>query len=177
MEMDMDTSPSYFDPEVLSVRDQFRRYRKRHSTSPPHEEVSSPNVSENRLLYDGDYIHSPTNTALLLENIKEEVDSFHTGLYQADPISAAVASASRRESGGDVNGDDDEGMFRRVESQSLKACKAENDELAESGDTTFALFASLFDSALQGLMPIPDLILRLEDSCRDVSQSIRYDET
>ena len=114
--------------------------RKRHSTSPPHEEVSSPNVSENRLLYDGDHIHSPTNTALLLENIKEEVDSFHTGLYQAEAVS-----------GGDVDGDDDEGMFRRVESQSLKACKVENDELAESGDTTFALFASLFDSALQGL--------------------------
>ncbi|CAF2155212.1 unnamed protein product [Brassica napus] len=170
MEMDMDTSPSYFDPEVLSVRDQFRRYRKRHSTSPPHEEVSSPSVSENRLLYDGDYIHSPTNTALLLENIKEEVESFHTGLYEAE----AVSAVSRRESGGDVDGDDDEGMFRRVESQSLKACKVENDELAESGDTTFALFASLFDSALQGLMPIPDLILRLEDSCRDVSQSIRY---
>ncbi|XP_013610635.1 PREDICTED: nuclear pore complex protein NUP107 isoform X2 [Brassica oleracea var. oleracea] len=170
MDTDMDTSPSYFDPEVLSVRDQFRRYRKRHSTSPPHEEVSSPNVSENRLLYDGDYIHSPTNTALLLENIKEEVDSFHTGLYEAE----AVSAASRRESGGDLDGDDDEALFRRVESQSLKACKVENDELAESGDTTFALFASLFDSALQGLMPIPDLILRLEESCRDVSQSIRY---
>ena len=84
---------------------------------------------------------------MLLENIKEEVDSFHTGLYEAE----AVSAASRRESGGDLDGDDDEALFRRVESQSLKACKVENDELAESGDTTFALFASLFDSALQGL--------------------------
>lgn len=71
---------------------------------------------------------------MLLENIKEEVDNFH-------PLSAAVSPRS---------GDDDEAMFRGVESQSLKACKVENDELAESGDTTFALFASLFDSALQG---------------------------
>ncbi|XP_009146408.2 nuclear pore complex protein NUP107 [Brassica rapa] len=170
MEMDMDTSPSFFDPEVLTVRDQFRRYGKRHSTS-PHEEFSSPNVSENRLLYDGHSIHSPTNTALLLENIKEEVDNFHTDLYQGTP--ANPLSASKRESAGIMDGDD-EALFRRVESQSLKACKIENDELAESGDTTFALFASLFDSALQGLMPIPDLILRLEESCRDVSQSIRY---
>ncbi|WZZ62261.1 hypothetical protein YC2023_062368 [Brassica napus] len=170
MEMDMDTSPSYFDPEVLTVRDQFRRYGKRHSTS-PHEGFSSPNVSENRLLYDGHSIHSPTNTALLLENIKEEVDNFHTDLYQGSP--ANPLSASKRESAGILDGDD-EASFRRVESQSLKACKIENDELAESGDTTFALFASLFDSALQGLMPIPDLILRLEESCRDVSQSIRY---
>ncbi|KAL0743683.1 hypothetical protein Bca4012_085196 [Brassica carinata] len=170
MEMDMDTSPSYFDPEVLTVRDRFRRYGKRHSTS-PHEEFPSPNVSENRLLYDGHSIHSPTNTALLLENIKEEVDNFHTDLYQG--TSANPLSASKRESAGILDGDD-EALFRRVESQSLKACKIENDELAESGDTTFALFASLFDSALQGLMPIPDLILRLEESCRDVSQSIRY---
>jgi nuclear pore complex protein Nup107 len=170
MDMDMDTSPSYFDPEALSVRDQFRRYRKRHSTS-PHEEMLSSNVSENRLLYDGHNIHSPTNTALLLENIKEEVDNFHTDHYEGTPTNPI--SASRRESVGILN-DDDEALFRRVESQSLKACKIENDELAESGDTTFALFASLFDSALQGLMSIPNLMLRLEESCRNVSQSIRY---
>ncbi|KAL1212084.1 Nuclear pore complex protein [Cardamine amara subsp. amara] len=170
MDMDMDTSPSYFDPEVLSVRDQFRRYRKRHSTS-PHEEILSSNVSENRLLYDGHNIHSPTNTALLLENIKEEVDNFHTDHY--DGTLTNLISASRRENDGILD-DDNEALFRRVESQSLKACKIENDELAESGDTTFSLFASLFDSAIQGLMPIPDLILRLEESCRHVSQSIRY---
>ncbi|CAN8269358.1 unnamed protein product [Cochlearia groenlandica] len=170
MEVDMETSPSYFDPENLSVRDQFRRYRQRHSTSPSEERLS-PNVSENRLLYDGHHIHSPTNTALLLENIKEEVDNFHTDHYEGIPINPL--SASKRESVG-IPDDDNEGLFRRVESQSLKACKIENDELAESGDTTFALFASLFDSALQGLMPIPDLILRLEESCRDVSQSLRY---
>ncbi|KAJ0007606.1 hypothetical protein Pint_29229 [Pistacia integerrima] len=48
-------------------------------------------------------------------------------------------------------------------SQPLKACKIENDALADSGETTFALFASLLDSALQGLMPIQDLILSLKD--------------
>ncbi|KAJ0075052.1 hypothetical protein Patl1_33748 [Pistacia atlantica] len=59
-------------------------------------------------------------------------------------------------------------------SQSLKACKIENDALADSGETTFGLFASLLDSALQGLMPIQDLILRFERSCRNVYESIRY---
>lgn len=111
----------------------------------------SPNVSENRLLYDGHYIHSPTNTALLLENIKEEVDNFHTDHYEGTPTNPL--SASRRESA-EILDADNEALFRRVESQSLKACKIENDELAESGDTTFALFASLFDSALQGLYDI-----------------------
>ncbi|KAI9123565.1 hypothetical protein K1719_004865 [Acacia pycnantha] len=33
MDFEMKTSPSYFDPQDLNVRDQFRRYRKRHSTS------------------------------------------------------------------------------------------------------------------------------------------------
>ncbi|KAI9122889.1 hypothetical protein K1719_005778 [Acacia pycnantha] len=33
MDFEMETSPSYFDPQDLNVRDQFRRYRKRHSTS------------------------------------------------------------------------------------------------------------------------------------------------
>lgn len=132
--------------------------RKRHSTS-PHEEFSSPNVSENRLLYDGHSIHSPTNTALLLENIKEEVDNFHTDLYQGTP--ANPLSASKRESAGIMDGDD-EALFRRVESQSLKACKIENDELAESGDTTFALFASLFDSALQGVYDILNIYMNIQ---------------
>ncbi|KAI9096860.1 hypothetical protein K1719_025843 [Acacia pycnantha] len=31
--MDMETSPSYFDHQDLSIRNQFHRYRKRHSTS------------------------------------------------------------------------------------------------------------------------------------------------
>ncbi|XP_010552251.1 PREDICTED: nuclear pore complex protein NUP107 [Tarenaya hassleriana] len=172
--MDMDTSPGYFDPEDLSVREQFRRYRKRHSTS-PQQEGMNPNVSESRLLYDGHNIHSPTNTALLLENIKEEADSFDTDHYEG--THAKLFSTSRINSVAESSGimdADDEALFRRVESHSLNTCKIENDELAESGDTTFALFASLFDSALQGLIPIPDLILRLEKSCRHVSQSIRY---
>lgn len=128
----------------------YNACRKRHSTS-PHEDILSSNVSENRLLYDGHNIHSPTNTALLLENIKEEVDNFHTDHYEGTPTHPI--SASKTESVGILD-DDNEALFRRVESQSLKACKIENDELAESGDTTFALFASLFDSALQGLYDI-----------------------
>lgn len=128
--------------------------RKRHSTS-PHEEMLSSNVSENRLLYDGHNIHSPTNTALLLENIKEEVDNFHSDHYEGTPTN--LTFASRRETDGILD-DDNEELFRRVESQSLKACKIENDELAESGDTTFTMFASLSDSAIQGLYDISVLV-------------------
>ncbi|KAL6144439.1 hypothetical protein ACLB2K_055132 [Fragaria x ananassa] len=156
MDFDMDASPSYFDPENLSTREQFRRYGKR-SVSPYRD--GSPS---SRLLYDAqNNIHSPTNTALLLEDIKHE----------ADTTPAKARSFSKRRPSFDVTEVEDGVEAGR---SSLKLCKHEEDVLADDGDTTFALFASLLDSALQGLMPFSDLILRLEESCRDVSESIMY---
>ncbi|KAJ0008281.1 hypothetical protein Pint_29237 [Pistacia integerrima] len=174
MEVDMGTSSSFLDPEDLSIREQFRRYGKRHSASSisPHQQLSVSKINEPGLLYDGTNIHSPTNTALILENIKQEVQSFE---YGGTPVK--MQSASKRRSSIDSHGifDTDVGLDSiHLGSQSLKACKIENDALADSGETTFALFASLLDSALQGLMPIQDLILRFERSCRNVSESIRY---
>ncbi|KNA14741.1 hypothetical protein SOVF_104830, partial [Spinacia oleracea] len=64
----------------------------------------------------------------------------------------------------------------RVGSHSLKACKIEENVL-DSGETTFSLFASLLDSSSRGLISIPDLILQFEKSCRDVSETIRYGST
>ncbi|XP_059456624.1 nuclear pore complex protein NUP107 isoform X1 [Corylus avellana] len=174
MDVDMDTSPSYFDPEDLSVRERFRRYGKRHSASSisPGQEISTSKFSESRLLYDGQNIHSPTNAALLLENIKQEVESIDAYHLQGTP--ARTQSASKRKPSIDSYGMSD--MDAGVDSlrYSLKACKHEDETLADGGDTTFTLFASLLDSALQGLMPIPDLIRRFERSCRNVSESIRY---
>ncbi|PRQ51617.1 putative nuclear pore protein 84/107 [Rosa chinensis] len=156
----MDTSPSYFDPENLTTREQFRRYGKRHPNSSisPHRE----NSASSRPPYDGQSnIHSPTNAALLLENIKQEFES----------TPAKTRSVSKRRSLFDVTEVDDSAEAVRY---SLKLCKHEEDSLADDGDTTFALFASLLDSALQGLMPFSELILRLEESCRNVSESIMY---
>lgn len=171
----MDTSSSFLDPEELSIREQYRRYGKRHSISgiSPYQESSASKLNEPRLFYDGSSFHSPTNTALILENIKQEVGSID---YEGAPYK--MQSASKRRSSIDGPGilDSDVGVdsIHRFGSQSLKACKIEDDSLTDSGETTFALFASLLDSALQGLMSIPDLILRFEQSCRNVSESIRY---
>ncbi|KAK9281423.1 hypothetical protein L1049_004325 [Liquidambar formosana] len=178
MEVDMETSPSYFDPEDLTTREKFRRYGKRHSASSisPHQENSVSKFSEARLLYDGQSIQRRPNAALLLEDIKREVESFDADLSEGTP--AKIQSASKRRSSIDSHGisEMDVGVdsIRRAGSYSLKYCKHEDDTLADSGETTFALFASLLDSALQGLMPIPDLILRFERCCRNVSESIRY---
>lgn len=177
----MDVSNSYFDPEDLTIREQFRRYGKRHSISSvsPRQDGPVSKFSESRLLYDGNNIHSPTNAALILENIKQEVDSIETYHFEGATTPARNQSAIKRRSSVDSRGGFSEADLgidsgARFGSQSLKACKIEDETLTDSGETTFGLFASLFDSAIQGLMPIRDLILRFEKSCRDVSESIRY---
>ncbi|XP_061950072.1 nuclear pore complex protein NUP107 [Populus nigra] len=180
-DVEMDVSNSYSDPKDLTIREQFRRYGKRHSISSvsPHQDGPVSKFSESRLLYDGNNIHSPTNAALILENIKQEVDSIETYHFEGATTPARNQSAIKRRSSVDSRGGFSEAdlgidSVARFGSQSLKACKIEDETLTDSGETTFGLFASLFDSAIQGLMPIRDLILRFEKSCRDVSESIRY---
>ncbi|CAL9009676.1 unnamed protein product [Prunus brigantina] len=172
MDVEMDTSPSFFDPEDLSTRDKFRRYGKRHlgSNISPHQENSASKFSESRLLYDGQSIHSPTNAALLLENIKQEVESIDPYHLEGTPGKTPVSKRRSPIDGTEV----DVGAGSGLVHHSIKLLKQEEDSLADDGDTTFALFASLLDSALQGLLSFPDLILRFEGSCRDVSESIRY---
>lgn len=177
MDVEMESSPNYFDPEDLTSRENFRRYRKRNSTSSisPRQNSDISKFNEGRLLYEGQNIHSPTNAALLLENIKQEVEGFDADYSVETP---GMQSASKRKLSIDAREIQEDGVgsdsMRRVGSISLKSCKIEDESLADSGETSFALFASLLDSALQGLMPIPDLILRFEKSCRDLSESIRY---
>ncbi|KAK2979499.1 hypothetical protein RJ640_008383, partial [Escallonia rubra] len=108
-----------------------------------------------------------SNAALFLEDIKQEVDGFDA---EETPNSKRRSSIhGRGMSEVDVASD----SIGRAEIHSLKTCKDENDVLADSGDT-HTLFASLLDSAIQGLMPFQDLILHFEGSCRTVSESIRY---
>ncbi|CAL5379546.1 unnamed protein product [Camellia sinensis] len=173
MEVDMETSPSYFDPEDLSTRERYRRYGKRHSTSSHDNSVSK--FSGTRILYDGQSIERRPNAALFLEDIKQEVESFDADQLEGTPAKTQSGlwrkslAGSRGVSEADVAAD----SIHRPGSYSLKSCKHEDDALSDGGDTTFTLFASLLDSALQGLMPIPDLILQFERSCRNVSESIR----
>ncbi|KAJ8560909.1 hypothetical protein K7X08_027099 [Anisodus acutangulus] len=162
MEIDEGTSPNYFDPENLSTRERFRRYGKRSSGSSlsPHRERSAARVSEVR-----------SNGTLFMENIKQEVESI-----DADVTPAGMRTASRRRPSLDSHGilDTDTDLIHRGGRLSLRTCKEEHDASQDSGDSTFTLFAALLDSALQGLISIPDLILHLENCCREVSESIRY---
>lgn len=86
---------------------------------------------------------------LLLENIKHEVESLSTDLGGTPFESASKRRASldnHAVSEADIGVDT---MLRRG-SESLKVGKQEDGAGTENGDTTFHLFASLLDSALQG---------------------------
>ncbi|GKV47671.1 hypothetical protein SLEP1_g54549 [Rubroshorea leprosula] len=176
MDVEMETSPSYFDPEDLTIRERYRRYGKRNLTSSisPRQESDISKFNEATLLYDGQNTHSPTNAILLLENIKPEVESFEV----KQSVETLARTQSKRKLSIDPCGipqaDVGSDSMRWVGSVSLKSSKIEDESLADSGETSFALFVSLLDSTLQGLMPIPDLILRFERSGRDVSELIRY---
>ncbi|CAL5379496.1 unnamed protein product [Camellia sinensis] len=180
MEVDMETSPSYFDPEDLSTRERYRRYGEKALNFQSRQFTSHDNsvskFSGTRILYDGQSIERRPNATLFLEDIKQEVESFDADQLEGTPAKTQSGlwrkslAGSRGVSEADVAAD----SIHRPGSYSLKSCKHEDDALSDGGDTTFTLFASLLHSALQGLMPIPDLILQFERSCRNVSESIRY---
>ncbi|XP_028548037.1 nuclear pore complex protein NUP107 [Dendrobium catenatum] len=177
MEADMDTSPSYFNPEDLSSREKYRRYRKRQSTSStsPLFGNSVSKFSGARLLYEGNIIQRRPNAALLLEEIKQEAESYDLdGLEQSAP--KTKYSLKGRESVDDHRLAESNTCYNFAQSsQPVKLLKQEDELLVDGGETTFSLFASLLDSALQGLIPFPDLILQFENTCRSVSESIRYE--
>ncbi|XP_052183667.1 nuclear pore complex protein NUP107 [Diospyros lotus] len=175
MEVDMEASPSYFDPKDLSSRERYRRYGKRNSASSfsPYLDNSASKFSGSGLLYDGQSIERRPNAALFLEDIKQEVESLDADHLEGTHAKAQFAS--RQRSSIDSRGVPEMGVGADlILRTSIKPVKQEDDALSDSGDTNFTLFASLLDSALQGLMSIPDLILQFEKSCRNVSESIRY---
>lgn len=149
----MEASPSSFDPNDQSIREQFRRYGKRHTSAL----TDSP-------LRHGSSIRP--NAALFLEEIKQEVEHYESSYSKQQLKRRSSVEGTAEDVGLDLS---------RRASSSFKACKIEEDAVpSDDVDSTFALFASLLDSAIQGLMPISDLILRFEGACRDVSESIRY---
>lgn len=126
--------------------------RKRHTTSStsPQREYSSSRQS--RLLYDGTSIHSPTNAALLLEDIKQETMGPNNDYLERTP--SKMQSSARRYSiatGGIMEAETGFDSVHQAGSYPVKAIKQEDEDLSgDSGETTFSLFASLFDSSLHG---------------------------
>ncbi|CAM8955911.1 unnamed protein product [Rhodiola kirilowii] len=171
MDCEMGSLPRYYDPEDLTSRDQYRRYGKRLSSS-PYADDSASKSGKSRILSDGHSIERRTNTTLLLEDIKQEVEG-----YDVDYTPSRGQSTSRRRNFNDAYAtrEMDNGDESAVKGESyLKYCKAEDGVSADGGESTFAEFASLLDSALRGSVPFPDLILQFERVCRDVSESLRY---
>ncbi|CAA7401213.1 unnamed protein product [Spirodela intermedia] len=173
----METSPSYFDAKDLSEREQYRRYRKRLSSSPsPLLHLNSGSkFAQARLLYDDNSIQRRPNAALLLEEIKQEVDSYEAEGFEGEfrmPISSKRRASIDAHSSPRLNLGSE--ATHHHAGPPLTSIKQEDEVSVDAGEeATFTMFASLLDSALQGLLPFADLILRFKNTCRDVFESIR----
>ncbi|XP_078148291.1 nuclear pore complex protein isoform X3 [Carex rostrata] len=179
MEMEVDAPPSLFDPTNDTHREQYRRYRRRQSASSnvsPLLQGPVSRFSDASLLYEGNTIQRRPNSALLLEEIKQELETDDVdGMDGNTPLNSAMRRASiDSRAAGEFSSSF--GPARQTGRNSLRLIKSEEEDLSDEG-STFSLFASLLDSALQGLMSFQDLILQLEKTCRDVSESIRFGST
>ncbi|PIA42962.1 hypothetical protein AQUCO_02000426v1 [Aquilegia coerulea] len=174
MDIDMEASPSSFDPNDLSIREQFRRYGKRHTSlsNSPHPETPS---SSSKILFDGNNIQIRPNAALFLEEIKQEVENFESdgGTHQS-----SIKQLKRRSSMEDDFAGFDNSSRRT--SSPLKSCKIDEDDVlsADGVESTFALFASLLDSSLQENEELPqDLLLFPTTSHLEACQFVMNDHT
>ena len=126
----------------------FAIYRKRMSSSnvSPLLGSSLSKSSEARLLYDGGSIPRRPNAGLLLEDIKQEAQDY-SNLEGLDG-SRMFSSAKRRAS---LDGGSASDAAYSSGRQTLKPVKMEDDMyLPHEGETSFTMFASLLDSAIQG---------------------------
>ncbi|XP_062182499.1 nuclear pore complex protein NUP107 [Phragmites australis] len=167
--------PGYFDPESSGRREEYRRYRKRLSSSnaSPLLGKSLSKFSEARLLYDGDSVQRRPNAGLLLEDIKQEAADY-SNIDGLDGSRLFGSSKRRASIEGGSSSDAAFSSGRRAVTQTLKSVKLEDDMyVPHEGETNFTMFASLLDSAIQGLIPFPDVILQFERTCRNASESIR----
>lgn len=166
--------PSYFDPESSGRREEYRRYRKRLSSSnvSPLLGRSLSKTSGPRLLYDGESIPRQPNAGLLLEDIKQEAADY-SNVESLDGL-RLFGSPKRTSLDGGSASDAAYSSGRQAVRQTLKPVKLEDDMyVPHEGETPSTMFATLLDSGIQGLMHFPDVIQQFERTCRNASESIR----
>jgi nuclear pore complex protein Nup107 len=161
---------NYFDPESSGRREEYRRYRKRLSSSnaSPLLGTAVSKFSEARLFCDGNSIQRRPNAGLLLEDIKQEA----ADISDFDSLDESKLFGSGKKRASLDASDAGFSSGRQAVRSALKSVKLEED-MPHEGETTSTIFASLLDSAIQGLMPFSDVILQFERTCRNASESIR----
>jgi nuclear pore complex protein Nup107 len=162
---------NYFDPESSGRREEYRRYRKRLSSSnaSPLLGTAVSKFSEARLFCDGNSIQRRPNAGLLLEDIKQEA----ADISDFDSLDESKLFGSGKKRASLDASDAGFSSGRQAVRSALKSVKLEED-MPHEGETTSTIFASLLDSAIQGLMPFSDVILQFERTCRNASESIRF---
>lgn len=114
-------------------------------------------------MHDGSSIPRQPNAGLLLEDVKKEAADYS----DIDGLNGPKLFGSGKRTSLDG------GSGRRAARSVLTLVMLE-DDMPREGETTSTTFASLLDSAIQGLMPFPDVILQFERTCRNASESLRY---
>ncbi|KAE8812165.1 Nuclear pore complex protein [Hordeum vulgare] len=128
--------------------------------------TSVSRFSEARALHDGSSIPRRPNAGLLLKDVKKEAADYS----DIDGLNGPKLFGSAKRTSRDG------GSGRRAARLALNLVKLE-DDMPREGETPSTTFASLLDSAIQGLMPFPDMILQFERTCRNASESLRYAAT
>lgn len=128
------------------------RKRLSSSSSPLLHLSSGSKFTEARLLYDDNSIQRRPNAALLLEEIKQEVDSYEAEGFEGE---FRMASSSKRRASIDAHSSPRLNLGPEATHQHagppLTSIKQEDEVSVDAGEeATFTMFASLLDSALQG---------------------------
>ena len=111
---------------------------------------SGSKFADARLLYDENNIQRRPNAALLLEEIKQEVESYDPEGFEGD---YKMPGSSKRRTSIDAHISPRRSLGREdsYPGPPLTSIKQEDDVSVETGEeATFTMFASLLDSALQG---------------------------
>lgn len=110
------------------------------SSTPPIHEGFDAKFRENNFFFNGSdtttNIQNPDNAALVLDDLKQEIENQEFDGFEASAF--RPPDSLRRISG-----------FEPI--SALKTIKQEDDLFTDSGESIFSLFASLLDSAIQGI--------------------------
>ncbi|KAH7283519.1 hypothetical protein KP509_34G011000 [Ceratopteris richardii] len=145
-------------------RETFRRFRKRRSST------GMPSISG--IEDDFDSLQNSLSTRKVVEAVKEE----HSP--EGDKGLSAIAGELHKATGSphiplkSLHDDQRLSTPAKGASPSFKV-KQEPEEISDSGESSFSRFAFILQSALQGALPFPELILRFEACCKDLAEHVR----
>lgn len=190
LEMAADFSPAIpnltidaiMDPVLDSggQRELYRRYRKRRSSSGflfPQEAESSPDPHEKIHAVRGDFVKEEFSP---IDDDYQRVQGSRESTRWSTKPPAGLGLPSSHILVKSLHEDQEYSPHLPLlpaPMPSLKAVKQEQEEISDSGESSFSRFAFSLTSSLQGMMSFPELILRFEACCEELADLVREEAT